>query len=558
MSNKVSPIVVEIVRNALNSAAHEMNNSLARSAFSPLIYEMKDCSVGIFDVDGQMLGQSAGLPIFLGNLDICIKILNDTVGIESHREGDLYIMNDSYMQGTHVGDFTTVSPIFYQGELVGFTATRAAMLDVGAKVPGACIDSTDIYQEGIRMPPVKLIDQGVLREDVLNLIALNSRFHAAMKGDIGAQIAASRTGEKRFVEIIERFGLDVVREATREIFRQAEQLDREFVKTLPDGTYYAEGCLDNDNYDLEHHVKVCCKVIVDGDNMTIDLTGSNKATKGAVNCGFAQTIAAARVAFKELVNPDAPICGGNFRNLDVIVPPGSIFAAEEPAPCQWYFSSLGLLIDLVIKALAEVVPDKAAGAHYGDSMVIFFYGTNPRRDGQFFTSCEATVGGWGGFQGGDGESALINMVNGDFKNLPVEFVEHTYPLEIQCYKIRQDSEGAGKYRGGCGVIRQYQVETDDCAIGTWFERSVTPAWGLLGGGDAAPPIVVVNPDTPEEKRFLKGADMRLKKGSIVRLYTGGGGGYGDPKERSREAVERDIENGYISLERARTVYGWNP
>ena len=188
MSNKVSPIVVEIVRNALNSAAHEMNNSLARSAFSPLIYEMKDCSVGIFDVDGQMLGQSAGLPIFLGNLDICIKILNDTVGIESHREGDLYIMNDSYMQGTHVGDFTTVSPIFYQGELVGFTATRAAMLDVGAKVPGACIDSTDIYQEGIRMPPVKLIDQGVLREDVLNLIALNSRFHAAMKGDIGVAI----------------------------------------------------------------------------------------------------------------------------------------------------------------------------------------------------------------------------------------------------------------------------------------------------------------------------------------------------------------------------------
>lgn len=557
MNKTVSPIVVEIIRNALNSAAHEMNNCLARSAFSPLIYEMKDCSVGIFDTDGEMLGQSAGLPIFLGNLDICIKILNEKVGLENYKEGDLYIMNDSYMQGTHVGDFTSVSPIFYNGQLVGFTATRAAMLDVGAKAPGGVIDSTDIYQEGIRIPPVKLYDGGVLREDVLDFIALNSRFHAAMKGDIGAQIAASRTGEKRFCEILDRFGLDVVKEAAKEIFRQAEALDRKFVESIPDGEYYAEGYLDNDNYDLEHHVKVCAKVIVQGDEMTVDLTGSNPATRGAVNCGFAQTIAAARVAFKELSYPEGPICGGNFRNLNVIVPPKSIFAAEEPAPCQWYFSSLGLLIDMLVKALAEVVPDKASGAHYGDSMVVFFYGTNPKRGNEFFTSCEATVGGWGGFKGGDGENALINMVNGDFKNLPVEFVEHKYPLEVQCYKIRQDSEGAGRFRGGCGVVRQYKVNTDDCAIGTWFERSVTPAWGLLGGQDAQPPVVIINPDTDEEMRVMKAADLHIKRGTVVRLLTGGGGGYGDPRERDPDSIRSDVENGYISPVRAEKVYGWS-
>jgi len=414
VGSRVNPIVVEIVRNALNSAANEMNNSLARSAFSPLIYEMKDCSVGIFDTKARMLGQSAGLPIFLGNLDVCIEILNDTVGIETHKEGDLYIMNDSYMQGTHVGDFTTISPIFYHGELVGFTATRAAMLDVGAKNPGGVIDSTDIFQEGIRIPPVKLIDGGVLRKDVLEFISLNSRFHAAMKGDIGAQIAACHTGEKRFKEILDRFGVDVVMEATKEIFRQAERVDRDFVKTIPDGEYYAEGFLDNDNYDLDHPVKVCVKVIVKDDTMIIDLTGSNPATQGPVNCGFAQTVAAARVAFKELVNPEGSICGGNFRNLDVIVPPNSIFAAEEPAPCQWYFSSLGLLIDLVIKALADVLPEKAAGAHYGDSMVIFFYGTNPRKNGQFFTSCEATVGGGGGY--GDPKQRCRKAVKRDIEN----------------------------------------------------------------------------------------------------------------------------------------------
>ena len=374
---------------------------------------------------------------------------------------------------------------------------------------------------------------------------------------MGAQIAACRTGEKRFVEIIERFGYDVVLEACAEIFRLAEQIDREFVRGLPDGEYFAEGCLDNDNYKLSEKVQVKVKVAIKDDQMTIDLTGAHPATKGPVNCGYAQTIAAARVAFKEITNPDGPICGGNFRNLEVIVPPGSIFAAEEPAPCQWYFSSLGLLIDLVVKALAPIVPDKAAGAHYGDSMVIFFYGSNRRRDGKFFASCEATVGGWGGYSGGDGESALINMVNGDFKNLPIEFVEHSYPLEVQCYKIRQDSEGAGEYRGGCGVIRQYKVDTDDCRIGTWFERSVTPAWGLFGGQDASPPAVIVNPDTPEERRYLKVADAPVPEGAIIRLVTGGGGGYGNPKKRSRQLVERDIANGYISPERAAAVYGWN-
>ncbi|MGE5542022.1 MAG: hydantoinase B/oxoprolinase family protein, partial [Bacillota bacterium] len=424
----VNPVTVEIIRNALQSAAEDMNASLFRSAFSPVIYEMKDCSVGLFNEKAEMLGQSAGLPIFLGNLEECINTTIRMYGAEFFEEGDVLIMNDGYMTGTHLNDVTVFAPIFLDGRIIGYSANRAHWLDVGSKDPGESTDSTEIYQEGIRLGPTKIIERGRARRDIIDLIVRNSRFHEAAEGDMNAQISACLTGERRYKEVVARFGLDTVRAATVDIFTQAERLDREVISAIPDGTYEAEGCLDNDGQGDEP-VRVHVKVIINGSEMIIDLDGSSSQTKGSTNCGFPQTVSACRVAYKALVNPQAPVNGGNFRALTVKAPPRSIFSAEEPTAVQWYFTPLGLLIDLIIKAVSPVFPDRVAAAHYGDSMCINFAGTDPRT-GQPFLTVEATVGGWGAFGGGDGQNALINNVSGDFKNLPVEVMETKYPVTV--------------------------------------------------------------------------------------------------------------------------------
>ena len=556
MAEKINPIVVEIIRNAVNSAAREMNNCLIKSSFGPGIYEMKDCSVGIFNRDAKLLGQSSGLPIFLGNLEICIDIVTERIGIDAYKAGDVFVMNDPYLQGTHAADITVFSPIFYNGRLEGFSAVRAAMHDTGGKDPIGNANSTEVYQEGIRIPPVHLCSAGEMCEDVVDLLSINSRYHEIMRGDLKACIAACYTGEKRMNDLFDRYGVDVLLEASAEIFRQSEQLDRETIRKIPDGVYRAEGCLDNDGIgDTPYPVKIA--VTVEGDEMTIDLSGSGKMGVGPINCGEAQTVAACRVGYKEIINPNQQVSGGTFRNLHIIVEKGTFLAAEEPAPCGWYFTGLGLLIDLIVKALAPVMPESCAAAHYGDSNVVLFSGRDSFRDNQQFGICEATVGGWGGFQDGDGQNCLINCVNGDLKNWGVEFVENKFPLTILSYEVRPDSEGAGKWRGGLGAIRTYRVETEGaCNLMLWIERSKTPAWGLFGGSDGQQPYAVINPGTPEEKRYRKVNMLPMKKGDILKVYTGGGGGYGDPKDRDPQAVRNDVINGYISRERAQAVYGY--
>jgi N-methylhydantoinase B len=548
-----NPITTEIIRNAFISAAHEMNASLARSSFSPIIYEMKDCSVGIFNRNAELLGQSAGLPIFLGNLDECIKIVTDSIGgVEKYQSGDVYIMNDSYLTGTHLNDITVISPVFFEDELIGFTANRAHWLDVGAQDPGFSMDATEIYQEGVRIPPTKIYDAGNARKDVINLIISNSRFRDAALGDLNAQIAACRTGEKRFHEIISRFGLEKVNRSIRDIFKQSELLDREMIASIADGVYAAEGCLDNDGVSDEP-VQVKVKVIVEGETITIDLTGSSGQVRGMTNCGLAQTISACRVAFKELISPDAPVTGGNFKTLNVVVPERTILSAQEPAACVWYFSALGLLIDLVVKALSPALKERSAGAHYGDSMIITFSGIDPRRSTPFL-NVEATAGGWGGFAANDGQSGLINNVNGDFKNLPIEVLEDKYPFKVTTYGFRENSGGPGKNRGGLGIVRGYEVAAEEAFLYLWLERSKTPAWGLFDGREGERPEVCILTGEIEEKALKLNAKP-IKNGDRVIVRTGGGGGFGHPFEREACRVLEDVIDGYIDRKTALEQYG---
>jgi N-methylhydantoinase B len=549
----IDPVTVEIIRNALNSSADDMNATLIRSAYTPIIYEAGDCVVALLDAQHRVLGQSAGLPIFLGNLETCTLATEERFGRAVWQPGDVWILNDSYLGGTHLNDVTIFGPVFVDTTLVGFTASRAHWIDVGSKDPGGSMDSVTIFQEGLRMGPQKLVSGGVDERSIIDIIVTNVRFPYPTSGDMHAMIACIKMGEKRLQELVLRFGLETLERARDEIFRQTEVLERAVIAGIPDGSYASEGVLDNDGIDLETPIPIRLTITVSGENIDFDVTQSADQTVGPVNCGVAQAVSALRVGYKLLVSPDLPGNGGSFRSMTTQVREGSVLGARSPAACQWYFSHLGLLIDMVARALAPVMPQQVAGASHGDSMIILTAGTDPRVEREF-VSLEATVGGWGAWDGSDGESALINNVNGSLKDIPIEVYETRYPWRINEYRIRPDSGGSGRWRGGNGVVREYEAQTD-MTVSLWFERSRQPAWGLFGGEDAVGPDVVINPGRADEQRILKVNGMKVRKGDIIRCASGGGGGYGDPVERAADQVSADVLDRFISSDVARSRYG---
>lgn len=540
---QLDPVTIEVTRNAFISIASQMNNNLARSAYTPIIYEMKDCSVGLFNAEGKLLGQAPGLPIFLGSLEVAIAVTTEHLGGPGiYRPGDVYAVNDSYLVGSHLNDVNVFSPIFYEGDLVGFGATKAHWMDIGAKDPGQAMDSTSIYQEGYRIGPLHLYREGEPETGVLEFLTRNSRLPRSVWGDMHAQIAACRTGEKQFSELLKRFGRDTVEEAAEEIFAQSERRDREAVSEIPDGVYQAEGVMDSWGPGGDP-VAVKVTITVEGDHMILDLDGSSPQTPGCMNCGFAQTIAAARLAYKMLINPQDDVTGGTFRNLSVHAPEASVFDAREPAACQYYYPHLGLMIDLFIRALSPVLPDRVVGGQPADAMNVLFIGMDA--NDQQFVSGEATAVGWGAYQGGDGTNGLINYGGGDLKNIPVEVFESRYPIRIHSYALRSDSGGKGRWRGGLGVEREYEVLADDVTVSTWFERTLTPGWGLFGGDAGEVTEVTMTHDGTTED-LMKVNRKPAPRGTRIRVATGGGGGYGDAGERDPELHERDLVDGYLT------------
>ncbi|PSM17400.1 hydantoinase B/oxoprolinase family protein [Nitratireductor sp. StC3] len=544
------PITTEVVRNFVISCAQDMNAALWRSAFSAIIYEGRDSAVALLDEEGNMLGQSTGVPLFVGAIDACVKLVLDRYGDDIH-PGDIFILNDSYLQGTHLHDVTAIGPLFYKDELVGFGAARAHWQDIGAIDPGSTMGSTSIFHEGLRLGPTRIVSRFKRIPEWYDLLTRNTRLKDMTIGDLNAQITAIRTGERRLGQILDRIGSDTYRAACANIFEQARLLDREAIAKLKDGTYTREGYLDDDGVGAEP-VKVALSLTIEGERMIIDLDGSSGPVEGSINCGAVQTGSLLRLAYKTMINPDRAITGGSFSTMEVRIPEKCMFNAKEPAACEWYFTGLGLLADLMISCLGEAMPHKATAAHYGDSMVAAFFDMDPER-GQWI-SVEPTAGGWGGTVGQDGESALINLVNGGFRNLPAEVYETKFPVRVEEFALRRDSGGAGRWRGGCGVVRSYRL-LDDCFGALWFERSKTPAWGIKGGSDGAgPDNDIVLPDGSVEKP-LKMRAKRFPKGTLVVTRTGGGGGYGDPRARPEDEVLADVLAGTVSREAARSLYG---
>ncbi|MCB0153287.1 MAG: hydantoinase B/oxoprolinase family protein, partial [Anaerolineae bacterium] len=542
--NLVDPITTEIMRNAFFAAAEDMRATLWRSAFSPVIYEMKDCSVALFDEKAQLLAQAPGLPFFLGALSEVVQVVITHVGLANFQAGDVFILNDPYLTGSHLNDVDILSPVIYQGELVGFTISRAHWLDMGSKEAAYAVDSTEIYQEGLRLGPVKIVDRGDLVSDVIDIIARNSRLPHSLKGDMHAQIAACRIGERRYRDILDKFGREAVRAGMASIFSTTDALERAAIAAIPDGVYQAEGYQDNDFQSTEL-IPVKVTITVAGEQMTVDTHGSSRQRPGCTNCGLIQTLSAVRLAYKFLIRPDLGVTGGSFRALDIAVEPGSIFAAQEPAACLQYGSHTMLLVDLILKALAPALPERVTAGLPGDAWNVIIIGPHPTGAG-LFMCLESTAGGWGASAHSDGDSGVVHFAAGDFKNLPVETLENKYPVRINQYALGLDTGGAGRFRGGLNIIRDYEVLSPRSDLSLWFERTETPQWGLFGGQAGAVPQVILEPDSDRAETLLKVNHRPIASGTRLRAFTGGGGGYGPPWERAVERVQADVIDGYVS------------
>ena len=553
IASSIDPVTVEIIRNALIAAADEMSVNLGRSAYTPIIYEMKDYSVALFDADCRLLGQSPGLPIFLGALEEAVRVTLKRYPRDQMAPQDVYLINESYLVGSHLNDVSLFSPVFYDRRLVGFAATKAHWIDIGSKDPSQSMSSTNIYQEGYRIGPTRVMRRGKLNEEVLDFLMLNSRLPNSVRGDFYAQVAACRTGEQRLQAVLERFGEKVTAAAIEEIFAQCERLDREFVAALPDGTWETEGFMDSDGNSSDP-VKVHLKVTISEANLYVDLAGSSPQTSGCLNSGFAQTVSAARLAFKFLVNPEVPATGGTFRCLHVSAPEGSIFAAKAPAACQYYYPHSGLMIDLFMRLMSEALPDRITGAQCADPMNVMFDGINPST-GEPWVLGECTAVGWGASRDRDGENGLVNYGGGDLKNYPVEVLESKYPIRIEAYGLEPDSGGPGRRRGGLAIFREF-VSLADTSLSLWLERTVTGPWGVFGGAQGLTPSGALTDLSGEVHQLLKCSHVPFPPGARLRVVTGGGGGYGPPDQREGELVATDVANGYVTPQSATERYGY--
>jgi N-methylhydantoinase B len=546
LQSAVNPITVEVVRNGLSHIANEMATVLRKTSYNMMIYEVRDYCVGIVDPAGNILSQNFGaLPIFLADLGPAIVDGVRMHGKDGFRPGDVLLMNHPYVCGQHLNNVVVYTPYFHGGELVAFLAVRAHWIDIGGTRVGFGFSGTrEVYEEGLQFRSLKLYRGDQPNHDIFQIIKDNVRFAESCLGDLRAQIAACRIGDRGLGALVKRYGLETFLQAVKAIWKQSEKLAREQVARIKPGKYEAQALFDSDGVDLEKPVPLKVKIEVVSSEMTIDFSEISEQVPGSINSGESGAVAAARVAFKSLVAPYSPIDEGCFRPLKIIIPEGKILSAMPPAPVGNWSRTLPTVIDLILRALAPAMPDKIAAGHKGDMGGYAFFGADPKSGRRFL--CQTIMGGgWGGRAHEDGESATVSMCQGDVQNAPVELQEIYYPVLIEHQRLREGSGGAGQFRGGLGIEISVRVLCD-AFTNINVERQRTAPWGLFGGGNGAPARALVKQSDEDPGVWLtKKPNYPLKKGGSVTFFTAGGGGYGPSEERSCALIERDRKLGYV-------------
>jgi len=553
-SRKVDPVIAEIVRNGVLAVTEEMKTNLMRTAYNMIIYEALDFTTGLFTPEGETVSIGIGLPTFIRGMAETVKAKIRHFGVENMHPGDIYVTNDSYTTGSHLNHFTFTLPIFHKGRLTGFACCMAHWLDVGGVLGGM---TTDIYSEGIQIPILKYQDRGKVNQDLLDIIRMNVRLPPRAMGDLRAQVTAVKTGERRFLELLDRYGQQAVMDSIAEIMDRAEAAARARTRTIPDGVYEAESWLDDDGLEIGKRIPVRVKVTVKGDEMTIDFTEVSKQVRGFYNSAITTGYGCAQVAYKCITSPtDYPINDGAFRSLKVIIPPGRIISATRPAPMRWWMTFPMTIIDTIFKALQPAIPDRVIAGHHADLVAPSFHGFNPKTSEFFIGTFGPLGGGWGAKKTEDGMSATVCLNDGDTHNGPNEQAEAKFPLLVERFELIPDSGGAGRHRGGLGIARTTRALTN-LTVNTQSERSACPPWGLDGGQDATGNKVAFRVDDKWKDDFQNAKVLvaQLKPGDAFRISSGGGGGYGQAFERSAEDVAEDVRQGYVSVQAARERYG---
>lgn len=554
MTIPIDPFTLEIIKAKLLAIAEEMSVVLARTSMSPIVYEVLDFACGLTDPEGQVISQANGLTLFTGTFATQVQSVVKKFGRAGLMPGDIFMTNGPYDGGTHTCDIALIQPVFIESELIGFSVSITHWTEVGGKTPGSVSpDATEIYQEGLQFPIIHIVRQGQLIQEVVEIIRANVRLPLMSLGDLNAGIAACRIAERRLRETCQRYGLNNVRYAFTAILEHGERMARQAIRRIPNGIYEAEDFIDGDGITTEQ-IPIRLKIAVEDEHMRLDFTGCAAQRPGPINCAYGALLSACKTVFKAITDPQAPSNEGWFRPYTIIIPEGTIFSATRPAPTGWYYEASAYATELVWKALAPVLPERLTAGSYL-SLCATYLGGRDDQTGEFWVHPEPHNGGWGAGQGLDGQNGLIATTDGDTYNYPVELLEEKFPLLVERYSLNEgDSGGAGQWRGGLGLIREYRLLNGKAFLHASMGRNKVRPWGLVGGAAGSTNYVEVVRDG-QTMTCARISYYPLQQGDLVRILTGRGGGYGDPRQRPAEQVAEDVRNGYITREAAEREYG---
>jgi N-methylhydantoinase B len=547
---------LEIIASAFEAATREMAASLVRTAFSPNIKERADCSTALCDAEGRALSLMTNAPAHLGSTLRLVSAIRQRFPLETLRAGDAFLANDPYIVGvTHLNDCTVATPVFHGGRVVAFAAAVAHHSDVGGRVPGSeAGDSVSIFQEGIRVPPVRIYEAGQRRADMLELFHLNSRMPHYGEGDLMAQMASCARGSARVLELFDKYGADAMLAHIGEMLDATERRVRSRIRTeLREGVYHATDWLDEDGVSGER-VKLDAVITIKDGHLTIDLSASSPQIASGKNVPLTHAYATAYFCLKSVVDPYVPTNEGLYRTITIIAPEGRVVNPRPPAAVSSRNMTSMILAEALLNALGQAAPARGVAAG-GPGQGCISAGTDPYSQ-KFFINYENLAGGQGARCNADGmDVVMINMTN--TSNLPVEAMEMEFPLRIERYELVTDSGGPGRFRGGMGILRDMRILADGAGVSLRSSRQKYPAPGLAGGRPGGLGTFVRNPGAADETRLpMTTSGTPLANGDVLRVMSPGGGGYGDPLARERAAVRRDLAEGKISLQAARDIYGY--
>ena len=550
----IDQVALEVMKNAFASITEEMGAALVRSAYSTNIKDRRDCSCALYTNKGHILAQAEHIPLHLGVMAHAVKEILQELPMEEWDPGDLVIMNDPYLGGTHKPDIMVFSPIFFENQCVAIVGNCAHHIDVGGMVAGSLPPSaTETFHEGLTIPPVKLKRRGVIEKDILRLVEKNVRTVYEFRGDLMAQLAANGVGERRFHELCQQHGMASIREVIVGLEEYCEKRMVGEIEKIPDGTYSYEDYVEGDGT-TDELIPIKCTVTVKGSGVRVDFSGSSPCTKGAVNAVLGITLSCVYYVLKALTDPSIPTNEGTYRPIEVIAPKNTIVNAQFP-------SAMGLantitsqrIVDVLLGAFHQAVPEKVCAACTGSMTPCGFGGINPRTD-RYFSYVETYGGGYGATHDQDGIGGVHTHMS-NTRNAPTEVIEMTYPLLVERYGLVPNSEGPGKFRGGFGMVREIRVLETDISVRASTDRVSIGPYGLDGGGNGGKSRLAIEQSDGVERTLPSKSTFETHPGEKVTIQTAGGGGWGNPKERDPEKVRVDVFQGLVSIERAREIYG---